>query len=436
MSSILLISYNYYPELTGIGKYNTELCEHVVGLGHKVTVITAYPYYPYWKLYNNYKNFFYTKEEINGVKVIRCPIYIPLNPSGIKRILLDFSFYFSSLLLLLYYILKFEKFKAIITPSPSFLAGLHGVLLKLFNPKSKFIYHVQDLQIDAALELGLLSKNNWIKNQLLNLESYILKNSDYISTISDGMRAKISEKGISIEKIINFPNWVDSNLIFPAFCDDGIYTNLKIPKNKKIFLYSGSLGEKQGLEIIFEVANSIAIACPSLYFIICGSGPMKSNFASRIINEQIKNIQLIDLQPKETFNQLLNISFCHLVIQKKVKYDLFLPSKLSNILAIGGLSIVTASSGCSLFDLIEYNKMGILVPPESPKDLQIAIEEIYHEVSYGRFCKMVSSNYKNNAIEFAKNNLEKENVINSFLAKVGIASPLEVSNEVFVMSED
>lgn len=147
---------------------------------------------------------------------------------------------------------------------------------------------------------------------------------------------------------------------------------------------------------------------------------MKSSFVERIIHDDIKNIQLIDLQPKETFNQLLNISFCHLVIQKKVKYDLFLPSKLSNILAVGGLSIVTASSGCSLYDLIEDNQMGILVTPESPKDFQIAIEEIYHEVSEGSFCKMSISKYKNNAKEFAINHLQKENVINAFLTKVRI----------------
>jgi colanic acid biosynthesis glycosyl transferase WcaI len=436
MSSILLISYNYHPELTGIGKYNTEFCEHIAGLGYDVTVITAYPYYPHWKVFENYTNFFYKKEEINGVKVIRCPFYIPKKPSGFKRILLDFSFYFSSLFVILFYLLRFKKFRAIITPSPSFLTGLHGIFLKLFNPKSKFLYHVQDLQIDAALELGLLSENNWIKNQLLKIELDILKKADFVSTISEGMKSKISDKGISREKILIFPNWVDSNIIFPSISDGFDLSGLNLPKNKKIFLYSGSLGEKQGLEIIFEVAKSVSISCPDLFFVICGSGPMKSSFVERIINDDIENIQLIDLQPKETFNQLLNISFCHLVIQKKVKYDLFLPSKLSNILAVGGLSIVTASSGCSLYDLIEDNQMGILVTPESPKDFQIAIEEIYHEVSEGSFCKMSISKYRNNAKEFAINHLQKENVINAFLTKVGIVSTLEHSNNMLVLFKD
>jgi colanic acid biosynthesis glycosyl transferase WcaI len=337
---------------------------------------------------------------------------------------------------ILFYLLRFKKFRAIITPSPSFLAVLHGIFLKLFNPKSKFLYHVQDLQIDAALELGLLSENNWIKNQLLKMELDILKKADFVSTISEGMKAKIADKGISREKILIFPNWVDSNIIFPSISNGFDLSGLNLPKNKKIFLYSGSLGEKQGLEIIFEVAKSVSVSCPDLHFVICGSGPMKSSFVERIINDDIKNIQLIDLQPKETFNQLLNISFCHLVIQKKVKYDLFLPSKLSNILAVGGLSIVTASSGCSLYDLIEDNQMGILVTPESSNDFQIAIEEIYHENSNGNFCKTNINSYKKNALDFAQSNLQKENVINSFLTKVGIISSVDVLDSKFVFSKD
>jgi colanic acid biosynthesis glycosyl transferase WcaI len=436
MSSILLISYNYHPELTGIGKYNTEFCEHIVSLGHKVTVITAYPYYPYWKLYKNYRNIFFKSEFINGVKVIRCPIYIPKNPSGIKRILLDFSYYFSSLFVVLYYIVTFKNIDYVISPSPSFLSGLHGILLKSFNPKRKIAYHVQDLQIDAALELGLLSKNNWIKNQLLSIEFNILKNSDYISTISEGMKLKIAEKGIPLKKILLFPNWVDSNDIFPITSDKSILSYLNLPSNKKFFLYSGSLGEKQGLEIIFEIAKSVSISCPDLYFVICGSGPMKSSFVEKIKINKIVNIQLVELQPKEVFNQLLNMAFCHLVIQKNVKQDLFLPSKLANILAVGGLCIVTANPGCSLYDLIENNKMGVLVPAESAENFKIALEEMYNEVSDGFYCRNSILSYKKNALKFAINHLQKNNVINSFLTKLGLFTSVKVLRDTLILSED
>jgi len=191
--TILLISYNYYPELTGIGKYNTELCEYLIYQNYKVDVITAYPYYPNWKIFKGYNNKWYKKEIINNVNVIRCPFYIPTNPTGAKRILQDLNFYLTSFFVIIIKIISFKKYDIIIAISPSFLNGLHGILLKLFNKKSKFIYHVQDLQIDAAIELGFL-KNNLFKKALLYLEKCILNKANFVSTISEGMVRKLSTK--------------------------------------------------------------------------------------------------------------------------------------------------------------------------------------------------------------------------------------------------
>jgi colanic acid biosynthesis glycosyl transferase WcaI len=190
---VILISYNYYPELTGIGKYNTEFCEYLTAKGYEVKVITAYPYYPNWKLQHGYKNNWFKKEILNGVEILRCPFYIPHKPTGAKRMLLDLSFYLSSLICILLQIGKRIKYDIIIAVSPSFFNGFNGILLKMFNKNSKLIYHVQDLQIDAAIELGII-QNKFIKNLLLTLEKYIITNANYVSTISIGMERKLFAK--------------------------------------------------------------------------------------------------------------------------------------------------------------------------------------------------------------------------------------------------
>ena len=97
---ILLIAGNYFPELTGIGRYNTEMIDWLADNGFNCTVISTYPYYPHWKIqapYNKRKLLF-TREEkktANGNTIIiyRCPHYVPANPTGKKRILFDLSFF-------------------------------------------------------------------------------------------------------------------------------------------------------------------------------------------------------------------------------------------------------------------------------------------------------------------------------------------------------
>ena len=97
---ILLIGGNFYPELTGIGKYNGEMVDFLAKSGYQCTVITSYPYYPFWKVQAPYtkRNWWYRKEvkavtnSNSEVTVYRCPQYVPAKPTGTKRILLDFSF--------------------------------------------------------------------------------------------------------------------------------------------------------------------------------------------------------------------------------------------------------------------------------------------------------------------------------------------------------
>ncbi len=67
----LLYSLNYFPEMTGIGKYNEEMCTELVNNGNDVSVITAPPYYPQWAIEEGYSKVWYSKVFIKKVKVTR-----------------------------------------------------------------------------------------------------------------------------------------------------------------------------------------------------------------------------------------------------------------------------------------------------------------------------------------------------------------------------
>jgi colanic acid biosynthesis glycosyl transferase WcaI len=52
---ILIYGINYAPELTGIGKYSSEMAEWLAEQGHEVVVTTALPYYPEWQVHEKLK---------------------------------------------------------------------------------------------------------------------------------------------------------------------------------------------------------------------------------------------------------------------------------------------------------------------------------------------------------------------------------------------
>jgi colanic acid biosynthesis glycosyl transferase WcaI len=375
---ILFIGGNYFPEPIGIGKYNGEMMDMLARQGHYCTVVTSYPYYPQWKVQQPYarKPKWFKKEvkHVDGhrtspaIQVYRCPQYIPARPTGKARIILDLSFCISAFLLVTCLLFR-KKYDLVIVVAPCFQLGLLGIFYKKLKG-AKFLYHIQDLQIDCARDLNMI-KSPRVISLLLKAEKYILKNADIISSISPGMIKKIKDK--CCKDIVLFPNWVDTSLYFPLTERAALKKEFNFLPTDKIVLYSGAIGEKQGLENIIHIAKSLE-HFNNLKFVICGSGPYRDSLHMLQKTLSLKNVVFLQLQPPHKLNNFLNMADIHLVLQKSNASDLVMPSKLTTILSVGGVSIITANKNSSLYQLVEANKMGVLVEPDNRGELLAAIE--------------------------------------------------------------
>ena len=215
---VLLISGNYYPEPTGIGKFNSEMIDWLADHNYDCSVISTYPYYPYWKIQKPHlgKNKWFLKEQHttsnnNEITIYRCPHYVPSKPSGIKRIFLDFSYFSTVSLKLLAFTGK--KYDYIINVTPPISLGILAALYKKIT-KAKFFYHVQDLQIDVANDLKMIRSKRFL-TQLFRIEKFILHRADKISTISPGMAERVKLK--SSKPVYLFPNWANTKIFKTAF---------------------------------------------------------------------------------------------------------------------------------------------------------------------------------------------------------------------------
>ncbi|MEP1094939.1 MAG: WcaI family glycosyltransferase [Cyclobacteriaceae bacterium] len=400
---ILVYGINYAPELSGIGKYTSEMCEWLAADKQSVTVITANPYYPNWSVFEKFKNR-YSKSKLNKVEVYRCPLYVPKRVSGTSRILHEISFSLSSSVVWFHFLLK-PKFDFIICISPPFHLPMIAIMYR-FLKGGKLIYHIQDLQIDAAKEMRIISSKRLL-NWFFKFEFFLLNKMDLITSISKGMIKKIQSK--SIESEINlFPNWVDINLIKPLPKNQSLIEKFRFKEDDFIILYSGNLGEKQGLDILMEAACHF-VKRDHIKFLICGNGTYEGTLR-RIIKEQsLANVYLNPLLPYNDLSRLLNTADVHLVLQKKVAADLVMPSKLTGIAASGGFSIVSAEPETTLYNTVKRHGLGILIEPESSKSLIRGIEESL---------RMSLEPFRKNARAFAENHLNKDIILRKFLEKL------------------
>ena len=404
---LLFIGYNFSPEPTGIGKYSGEMIDWLANKGYDCMVLTAYPYYPYWKVQEPYykKRFWYHKEVTNynsggRITVCRCPMYVPSTPSGKKRMLLDVSFMISAFARL--FVLLFQKkYATVITVVPSFQFGLLGYFYKVFK-KSKTIYHIQDLQIEAAQDLKMISSKK-ILAILFKVEQFIFRKTDVISSISESMVAKIKDK--ANKPVVLFPNWSDTKFFTPLDDKASLKKTFGFLPADQVVLYSGAIGEKQGLEAIIYAAETFRDKT-DVKFIICGTGPYKSKLEALAKSLSLQNVVFFPLQPMEKFNAFLNMADVHLVIQKAKASDLVMPSKLTTILSVGGLALITANNDSGLYALVNKYDMGILVDAEKQEALNGGIQDAL--TSNKRLIIM------KNARLYAKDYLEVNNIMNTF----------------------
>jgi colanic acid biosynthesis glycosyl transferase WcaI len=207
---------------------------------------------------------------------------------------------------------------------------------------------------------------------MFRIEKFILDNSTFVSSISEGMINKIQQK--TDRPVIFFPNWVDTNLFFPIDSKESLKLKFRVPADKKVVLYSGAIGEKQGLEAILYTAAGLK----DIHFLICGSGPYKEKLIAMAREQDLQNVIFFPLQPFERFNHFLNMADVHLVIQKANAGDLVMPSKLTTIMAVGGLALITANSDTSLHEVVRERNIGILVAAEDQLALNKGICAAVH----------------------------------------------------------
>jgi colanic acid biosynthesis glycosyl transferase WcaI len=351
---ILIYGINYFPELTGIGKYSGEMAGWLAAHGYEVRVVTAPPYYPEWHVANSFSSWRYRREKHAKVLIWRCPLWVPARPSGIKRVLHLISFSLSSLPVMLKQI--FWKPDVVMVIEPPLMCAPAALLVARLSGGRAWL-HVQDFEVDAAFDLGLLPAG-FMRTLVLGVERILMRAFDRVSTISGNMVARLFDKQVKRNRCVLFLNWVDTDVIYPLSEPSPMRVELDICCDIVVALYSGNMGEKQGLEIVLETAH-LLVDEPLIRFVMCGDGAAKARLHESFA--YLANVLWLPLQPVEKLNDLLNMADVHLLPQRADVADLVMPSKLTGMLASGRPILATACPETQVAQLV--SQCGVVTPP-------------------------------------------------------------------------
>ena len=365
---ILFLGLNYAPEEIGIARYSTGMCEELARRGHDVRAIVGKPYYPDWSVPEEYRGGGARPSEENGVKLIRVPHYVPANPSGARRILHHLTFALNSIVPMVREARSFNP-DIVLTIAPSTIGAPVARLAARLSGARSWL-HIQDFEVGAALATGLVNEGGAVSRLALAFEKWVVTGFDRVTSISLEMCRKVADYGVADGKISEFRNWTELDQIAPLPRPSRYRQewNISAPH---VALYSGNIANKQGIEILVDVARRLEHR-EDLTFVICGNGPNRAVLEK--LASGLGNLQFHDLQPMAQLNELMNLATIHLLPQRASAADLVLPSKLTNILASGRPVIATAHPGTGLAREVEGS--GLNVTPENPQELAEAITRL------------------------------------------------------------
>ena len=365
---MLIVGINYAPEPVGIGPYTQGLAEALVVAGAKVEAIAAKPYYPQWRTADGYAGGGWHHADEAGVTLTRCPIYVPSNPSGLRRIVHLASFAASALPMALRAALRrpAERPQLVVVIAPALLSVVTAWLAARLAGARLWI-HVQDFEVEAALATGLMQDGSLPARLARWIEARLLRLGDRVSTISPQMCAKLVAKGIAPERVFEMRNWADARFAPDPAGAMALRREWRLGQ-QVVALYAGNIARKQGIEILVEAARLLQQRS-DIAVVICGEGPNRAELEH--LAAGLANVQLHDLQPAARMGAMLTMADLHLLPQIAGAADLVLPSKLTNMLASGRPVVATTEPGTGLYG--EVDGCGVITPPGDAAALAVAV---------------------------------------------------------------
>lgn len=391
---ILLVSLNFAPELTGIGKYSGEMVSGLIARGHEVSVVCAPPHYPTWQVQGDHTARGYrTDRSLPGLTIWRCPIWIPKRPSGLSRLLHMASFALSSLPIMLWQ-LRWRPDVVFVVAPALVCAPMAWLIARAVGAKAWL--HIQDFEVDAAFELGLL-KQPLLRRIARFAERHLMRRFDLVSTISRRMVHQLAVKGIAQQRTEMLSNWVDLSSVRPGGRSDDLRRSLGIAASQIVCLFSGTINRKQGLGVIVAAARLLQHE-PSVVFVICGDGEMRPELERAAFD--LLNFRFMALQPVSQLNALLNMADIHLLPQLRGAADLVMPSKLVGMLASARPVIAAAEPGTEIASIVVG--CGIVVEPESAEGFAEAISALASDVDRRQRLGAAGRSYAEEALDADK----------------------------------
>lgn len=368
---LLFLTITFHPEPGAMR--GLPLAKRLVQSGaYDVTVLTAVPWYPLGRTYPGYRQRPWQWEEIEGVRVLRLPIYPSHDSSAIRRALTYLSFMVAALVVGLPLVGRADVvFHLDNLPTTGLVALFYGWIRGV-----PVIQHVGDMWPESVIESGILPRGvvgRWAGAVLRKVCDFVYRRNVLITVLSPGFKRILVDRRVQPDRVEVVYNWAEEDYFSPASRDEALAVRLGFAGKFNV-VYAGNIGPLQALETVVRAAHLLRDE-PRVQIVVVGEGPRLSQVTALAREFQLSNMRFLGRMPIEQMNALNAISDVLLVhLADREFLHSTIPSKVQVALA-SARPILLGVRGDGA-DLVAKAGAGLAFTPEDPADLARCVRRI------------------------------------------------------------
>ena len=243
----------------------------------------------------------------------------------------------------------------------------------------RYIYHCQDIHPEAMRLNGNLRKG-FLYQTLIKIDTATMKKAWKIVTLSSDMKQTIAQRGCATSNVE-----VINNFIFDQ--TQSADSTTKVGADRKItFLFAGSLGRLQNLEILMK-ALVILKEKNSIKFVFMGDGVVRNNMMRIKENHNLQNVVFLGQRStREAVTAMQKADMGIISISEGI-CDVAYPSKTMMYLGNGLPVFALIDENTELFNFIKNENLGYASCSRTPEEIARSImkaSELLKEDAFDR----------------------------------------------------
>ena len=375
--NILVLCPHFAPDVAPTGVVMTAIVDRLADRGHRLHVVTAVPWYRHHAVEAGWDGQLARHEDTSWGRITRVHPF-PTDKTNLAARAVGFAGF--TALAVAEGAITQERPDVVLAMSPPLTLGAAGWMVAR-SRRAPFVFNIQDVFPDVAIELGLLTDPRAIA-AARRLEVATYRAADAVTVLSDELAGNVAAKigGVDPGRTVHvIPNFVDLDAVPATPAPGGAAYRAEFGLgDRTVVMYAGNVGYSQSLDLLVHAARTMAHRSDVVFVVNGGGSALESVRADAA---GLDNVVFVGMQPRERLGEVLAAGDVHLVPLRRGLARASVPSKLYSVLAAARPLVASVDPGTEVARTVAAAGAGVSVPPDDPGAFAAAVAELVDDAA-------------------------------------------------------